>query len=41
MQNLHWTPNLRTAVAAALLLAGASAWMLRYTLRLAQPQRTY
>lgn len=25
MQNLHWTPNLRTAVAAALLLAGASA----------------
>ncbi|MBD9666344.1 gamma-glutamyltranspeptidase/glutathione hydrolase [Variovorax paradoxus] len=25
MQTLHWTPNLRTAVAAALLLAGASA----------------
>ncbi|RRH91208.1 gamma-glutamyltransferase [Variovorax beijingensis] len=25
MQNLHWTPALRTAVAAALLLAGASA----------------
>ena len=25
MQNFHWTPNLRTAVAAALLLAGASA----------------
>lgn len=25
MQNLHWTPTLRAAVAAALLLAGASA----------------
>jgi hypothetical protein len=29
------------AALALLVLAGASAWMLRYTLRLAQPQRTY
>jgi hypothetical protein len=29
------------AALALLVLAGASSWMLRYTLRLAQPQRTY
>jgi hypothetical protein len=29
------------AALALLVLAGASAWMLRYTLRLAHPQRTY